>query len=177
MEENEILNISIPVYLNPLYVSSKHVERIELLLEIYPNIAAFFNAVVSDSVKRLIEDGALSDYEVSRNEQDDAVVTYKLRNAFRDHIDEYRFGSALLDNLGYSAAEIKPKLKLIAYYLVEATLATCYDYICEEAAERGKRLSHILALSAVRESGDRYGLPTAMTIEAQISLDSFKRIG
>lgn len=176
MEKNEILNISIPVYLNPLYVSSKHVERIELLLEIYPNIAAFFNAVVADTVKRLIEDGTMCDYEVDRSERDDEIVTHKLRRAFREHIDDHRFGSDLLDNLGYSAAEIKPKLKLIAYYLVEATLSTCYDYICEEAQERGKRLSHVIELAAVREAGDRYGLPTQMTIEAQISLDSFKRI-
>lgn len=177
MEENEVLNISIPVYLNPLYVSSKHVERIELLLEIYPNIASFFNSVVSDSIKSLIEDGSLNDYEVDRNEQDDTLITYKLRHAFREHIDEHKFGSDLLDDLGYSASEIKPKLKLIAYYLIEASLATCHDYICGEASDRGKRLSHILALSAVREFGDRYGLPTAMTIEAQISLDSFRRIG
>lgn len=176
MENNEILNISIPVYLNPLYVHSRHVERIELLLEIYPNIAAFFNTVVADTIKRLIEDGTMCDYEVYRSERDDEIVTHKLRHAFRQHIDGRRYGSDLLDNLGYSAAEIKPMLKLIAYYLVEATLSTCYDYICEEAQERGKRLSHVIELAAVREAGDRYGPPTQMTIEAQISLDSFKRI-
>lgn len=176
MENNEILNISIPVYLNPLYVSSKHVERIELLLDIYPNIAAFFNAVVAQTVKRLIEDGTMREYEVNVSERDDELVTNHLREAFRLHIDNYRFGAELLDNLGYSAAEIRPKLKLIAYYLVEATLSTCYDYICEEAEERGKRLSHILEMAAVREVGDHYGLPTQMTIEAQICLDSFRRI-
>ncbi len=176
MEENEILNISIPVYLNSLYVSSKHVERIELLRDIYPNVASFFNAVVAETIKLLMEEGALRDYAVNEDERDDATVNYKLRHAFRRHIDEHRFGSELLDNLGYSASEIKPKLKLIAFYLVEATLSACYDYICEEASDRGKRLSHILELAAVRESGDRYGLPTQMTIEAQICLDHFKRI-
>ena len=68
-------------------------------------------------------------------------------------------------------------LKLIAYYLVEATLATVYDYCCGEASERGKRLSRVLNLVAVRENGDNYGLPTRLVIEAEISLDHVKRRG
>lgn len=172
----ETLNISIPVYLNSLYVSSKHVERIELLLEIYPNLASFFNAVVADAVRKLIEDGAVRDYVVDDNNEDDAIISNQLRRSFKEQIDDRRFGSNLLDDLGYSASELRSKLKLIAYFLVEATLATCYDYICEEAGERGMRLSRIDGLAAVRESGDSYGLPTQLIIEAQITLDQFRRI-
>ena len=177
MERNEILNINIPVYLNSLYVSSKHVERVSLLLEIYPNISSFFNAVVADVIRRLIEDGSLIDYEVDANERDDAILTNYFTRPFREHIDNYRFGSDLLDDLGYSASEIKPKLKLIAYYLVEASLAACHDYICDEASDRGKRVSRVLNLVSVRELGDCYGLPTQIVIEAQVELDSFRRIG
>lgn len=177
MEELETLNIVIPVYLNSLYVSSRHVERIELLLEVYPNLACFFNAVVAEPVRKLIEDGSLRDYQVDASSQDDDIVTHALRHTFKAHIDDRRFGSNLLDDLGYNASELRNKLKIIAYYLVEATLATCCDYVCDEASDRGKRLSHITSLSAVSEAGNSYGLPTRLTIEAQITLDSFRRIG
>ncbi len=173
----EILNLSIPVYLNSLYVSSRHVERIELLLEIFTSVGCFYNLVVSEAVIKLIEDGSIRDYAVKHNEDDDAIVSNKLERAFEEHIDEYKFGSRQLDDLGYSASELKRMLKLIAYYLVEATLATVYDYCCGEASERGKRLSRVLNLVAVRENGDNYGLPTRLVIEAEISLDHFKRIG
>lgn len=172
----EILNLSIPVYLNPLYVSSRHVERVELLLEIFTSVGCFYNLVVSEAVSKLIEDGSIRDYAVKLNEDDDEIVSNKLQRAFEEHIDEYKFGSRQLDDLGYSANELRGKLKLIAYYLVEATLATVYDYCCGEASDRGKRLSRVLNLVAVRENGDSYGLPTRLVIEAEISLDHFRRI-
>ncbi len=176
METEEILNISIPVFLNSLYVSSRHVERIELLLELYTSIGSFFNSVVSETVRRLVEDGRLCYYEVEANSTDDEIVTNYLDYAFKNRIDTRRFGARLLDDTGYSSEELKRHLKLTAYYLVEATLETVYNYISEEAAERGKRLSRIVVLSAVRESGDSYGIPTQLVIEAQIALDSFRRI-
>lgn len=173
----EILNLSIPVYLNSLYVSSRHVERISLLLEIFPNVGCFYNLVVADAVARLVEDGVMRDYATRHNDADDELVSIKLNRPFKDHIDNYVFGSRQLDDLGYSASELKRKLKLIAYFLVEATLATVHDYCCEEASERGMRLARIENLVAVREHGDSYGLPTVLIIEAEVQLDSFRRIG
>lgn len=176
METEDIINISIPVYLNSLYVSSRHVERVELLLEIYTTLSSFFNAVVADTIRRLVEDGRLRDYVVEANSEDDAIVTNYLDRSFRSQIDNRRFGSRLLDDTGYSASELKSQLKLTAYYLVEATLATVCDYACDEAKDRGKRLSHIVELVADREVGDKYGVPTQLVIEAQVALDSFRRL-
>ncbi len=172
----EILNLSIPVYLNSLYVSSRHVERVELLLEIFTSVGCFYNLVVSEAVTRLIEDGSIRDYSVKHNEQDDEIVSNKLQRAFEQQLDEYKFGSNQLDNLGYSASELRRAFKLTAFYLVEATLATVYDYCCGEASDRGKRLSRVLNLVAVRENGSQHNLPTRLVIEAEISLDHFRRI-
>lgn len=178
IENPETVNIQIPVYLNSLYVSSKHVERIELILEVYPNLASFFNSVCSDALCKLIEDGSIKDYAVDVNDRDDAIVTNKLNHSFKEHIDRRRFGSNLLDDIGYNATELRRKLKTVAYYLIEASLATIHDYVFDEASERGKRVQSITALSAVNEMGDNeYGLPTRLTVEVSFNLDSFRRIG
>lgn len=177
MEKTEVVNIRIPVYLNPLYVSSKHVERVELLLEVYPNLGSFFNAVCADAVARLIEDGSIKDYVVDANDTDDEIVSNKLRRSFNENIDNKVFGHRLLEEVGYNSTELKIKLKTVAFYLIEASLATVHDYIFDEAAERGKRVQSITALSVINELGDNeYNLPTRLTVEVSFNLDYFRRI-
>jgi hypothetical protein len=176
MEREEVVNLRFPVYFSSVYSSNKKVERVELILEIYSSLSSFFNAVVADVVSDLVQDGRMVDYEIEQDEDEDQIVYRKFARPFRIHIDDREFGHRTLDDLGLSATEVRTAMKKLAFNLVEDTLGTCHSEICEEAAERKKRLSRVLALSAVDEKYGENGLPVRFTIEATISLDQFKRI-
>lgn len=176
MEREEVVNLRFPVYFSSVYSSNRKVQRIEMILEIYSSLSSFFNAIVADVVAELVQDGRMVDYEIDEDDDDDQIVHRKFSRIFRREIDDREFGHRILDDLGLSATEVRNAMKVLSFNLVEDTLGTCHAEICEEAVERKKRLSRVLALSAVDEKYGENGLPVRFTIEATISLDHFKRI-
>lgn len=176
-EREEIVNITFPIYFSTVYSDYRKVQRVEMMLEIFTTLSSFFNKIVAGVVADLVTDGRMSYYEHDLNDEDDEIVMNKFRRVFRQEIANREFGWRLLDDLGLSGDEIRNAMKILAVNLVEDSLSSCYEHICEEALENKMRLSRVLELSAVDEFYGDNGLPIRFTIEATIALDSFKRIG
>ena len=176
MEREETINIKFPIYLSSIYSTNRKIQRVETILELHSSLSSFFNSVVADVIKDLVQSGSIIDYEEDQDEQDDAIIKRMFERNFRLLIDNREFGHQLLDDVGLSARELRNTMKLLAFNLVEDTLATAYNEICGEAEDQRKRLSQVVALSAVEERYDGNGLPISFVIEATITLDHYKRI-
>lgn len=176
MEREETINIKFPIYLSSIYSNHRKVQRVETILEVYTSLSSFFNSIVADVIGDLVQDGSISEYEEGQDERDEAIVRRMFSRNFRALIDNREFGHQLLDDVGLGANQLRDTMKLLAFSLVEDILATAYIHICGEAEEQRKRLSRVIALSAVEEKYDGRGLPISFVIETTIALDHFKRI-
>lgn len=176
MEREETVSLTFPIYLSSIYSNHRKIQRVETILEFHSSLSSFFNSIVADVIGDLVQSGSIREYEEDQDEGDDAIVKRMFERNFRLLINDRDFGYRLLDDLGMNATELRNTMKLLAFNLVEDTLATAYEHICGEAEDQKKRLSRVLALSAVGEKYDGNGLPTSFVIETTITLDHFKRI-
>ena len=169
----EVLNIKFPVYFSSVYSSTRKIQRIETILEIYSSLLAFYNSIVANVVADMVVEGKIDLYEHDVDDEDDQYVFDKFRSVFNSQINDKKFGSRLLDDLGVDSNTIKNAMKILAFNLVEDTLHSCYIHITGEATDRGKRLDRISELSVISETYGREHLPVSFMIEATVVLNGF----
>lgn len=176
METQEIVRISFKTRLSSIYSSNRKVQRIETILDIYPNICSFYNEYVIETIRRLVLDNVITDYVNDENDEDDEIILNYLKGSWQ-HINNREFGNHVLEEIGLTAHELRNSMKLLTVNLIEDTLFDANEHVMGEASDDGKRVVDILEMSAVDETYGEYGLPVSMTIEATVALDHFKRIG
>ena len=167
--------ISFPIDLAGMYSSSRHVDRMELLLEASNGLTKFFNIYCAIPITRLINEDIMDEYIVGNNEDDDSLVFNRISNQcyLSERDEEERFNNHHLDNLGVSLSDLRSQIKAGAVYLTECALGTVTDHVLGEASDRGVRLDSVLNITASHELTADRGLPVTLVVEVELSLDNY----
>lgn len=177
MDEVDYIKVIFPVHLEKIYGSLRSHDRVELCLGVYPNICAFFNAVMSEPVKSLLTDGYMKRYSKGVNGEEDQVVINAFRRIHENIINELKINQRFLNETGCTEAYIQREMKALSFELLEDALGPCYDYIFGEAEDRHSRIDRIESITAVYSSEDvQNNLPLSIDIEAIFRLDEFRAL-
>lgn len=168
--------ISFPIDLAGMYGSSRHVDRMELLLESFDGITKFFNIYCAVPITRLINEDIMDEYIVGNSENDDSIVFNRVSTQcyLSERDEEDRFSNYHLDNLGVSLSELRSQIKAGAVYLIECGLGAITDHVLGEAKDRGLRLDNVLNITASHELTADRGLPVTLIVEVELSLDEYR---